>query len=717
MSGVETAPVDDVARSRGRSRARRRPIARIYEAGVALPTMAWILWIVLHDPHRLSDPMLLTWAVAIGAVDLMPIPASIDLRFSLSFPLQLAVALIYPTPVAVAVAFVGTSDAREYRREISIEKALFNRAQIALSVGLEALLFHASSSLNSPLYQLAPAVASATLVGYVMNAAAVAMDFHLERRQRIMSILRQMHVGIFGEFVLSYMGLALFGVLVATSFSKVGLWSIAVFVAPLAFARQMFLRTHSLRKATEELEIKQQEKEWQAMHDSLTGLPNRALFMQRLHEAIDEAAFTDTKVAVMVMDLNDFKEINDTLGHQYGDRLLEQMGPRLQGVLRDGDLIARLGGDEFGVVLPKLQDTGAAIEVAGRLLEALEQPLDLDGLAIDVSASIGLTIYPQHSESVETLLRRADVAMYSAKEARTGYEVYSPSKDRYSHRRLTLLSQVRPALENSEFVLWYQPKVNLLTRKAGGVEALIRWEHPEHGVVQPDQFIPMVERTVLMRSLTLYVLDEALRQWHSWARRGLDLSVAINLSPRNLLDLELPEQVARALRRWSVPAESLMLELTESSLMTDSVRAAAVLGRISAIGVKISVDDFGTGYSSLSHLKRLPINEIKIDRSFVTNMRNDPNDELIVRATVDLGRNLGLQVVAEGVEDRETWDLLAEMGCQLAQGYHMSRPLPGPEITDWLVRHDAARMEESLRQWQWRGEEQDALSRPRLRAL
>lgn len=695
----------------------RRPAARIYEAALAIPTILGIAWFFLRNPHGLADPMLLVWAIAIGTVDLMPIPASIDLRFSLSFPLQLAVALIYPTPVAIAVALVGTSDAREYRREISIEKALFNRAQIALSVGLEALLFHATSSLSSPLYRLAPAVAMATLLGYLMNALAVAWDFHLERRQPFVAIIRQMHFGIFGEFVVSYMGLALFGVLVATSFAKVGIWSVAVFVAPLAFARQMFLRTHSLKQATEELEIKQREKEWQAFHDSLTGLPNRILFMQHLHQAIEEAALDGTSVAVMVMDLNDFKEINDTLGHQYGDRLLEQMGPRLQGVLRDGDLIARLGGDEFGLVLPRVRETGAAIEIASRLLSALDQPINLDGLAISVSASVGMAMYPQHSDQVEVLLRRADVAMYAAKEMHTGYEVYSPSKDRYSPRRLMLLSQVRPALENGEFVLHYQPKVDVSTNRVTGVEALIRWEHPEHGLIQPDQFIPLVERTLLMRSLTLYVLDEALRQWHSWARRGLDLCIAINLSARNLLDGELPDQVAQALRRWSVPAERLMLELTESSLMADSVRAATVLNKISALGVKLSVDDFGTGYSSFSHLKRLPINEIKVDRSFVTNMRNDPNDALIVRATIDVGRTLGLQVVAEGVEDRETWDMLAEMGCQLAQGYYMSRPLAGPELTDWLAQHDAVRVAERLHESAWAGEDAAGIGRPRLRAL
>lgn len=665
---------------------RKRLSARLYEFGVGLPVVAWILAMALRAPHELLDPMLLLWAASIGFVDLMPVPASIDLQFSLSFPLQLAVALIYPVPVATAVAFVGTSDMREIRSQIPVSKALFNRAQIALSVAAESALFHQSASLRSPWYMLISAVAAATLVGYVLNVLVVAWDFHLERRQSILAILKQMHVGVFGQFVLNYMGLALFGVLVATSFTKVGVWSIAVFAAPLAFARQMFLRTHSLERATEELGKRQQEQEWQAMHDALTGLPNRSMFMRRLHEAIEEAATANDHVAVMIMDLNDFKEVNDTLGHHCGDLLLQEIGPRLQGVLREGDLIARLGGDEFGVVLGSVKELGTAVAIAERLLEALEMPLVLDGMAIDVTASIGIAVYPTHSEDVETLLRRADVAMYAAKESHAAYEIYTPSRDRYSPSRLSLLSNIRPALENEEFVVYFQPKVDLSTLAVSGMEALIRWEHPERGLIPPDEFIPLLERSVLIRPITLFVLGKALSQWGRWAEEGFDLHVAVNLSVRSLLDVQLHEEVGELLDRWSVPADRLTLELTESSLMADSARAIGVLTRLSRLGVSLSVDDFGTGYSSLSHLRRLPIDEIKVDRSFVTNMRNDPNDALIVRATVDLGRNLGLDVVAEGVEDRETWEQLGDMGCHLAQGYYVSRPLPRAEMTKWLRR-------------------------------
>jgi diguanylate cyclase (GGDEF)-like protein len=501
---------------------------------------------------------------------------------------------------------------------------------------------------------------------------------------------------------------------VATSFERVGIWSVAVFIAPLAFARQMFLRSHSLQAATEELEVKRREQEWQALHDSLTGLPNRTLFMQRLHEAIEGAAFQGTKVAVMVMDLNGFKEINDTLGHRYGDLLLEEIGPRLQEVVRDGDVVARLGGDEFGLILPNLPDESVAVGAAQRLMEALEQPINLEGVAIDVSASLGIAIYPSHSEDVETLLRRADVAMYAAKEAQAGYETYDPSRDRYSASRLTLLGQIRPALENQEFVLYYQPKMDLSTGRVNGVEALIRWQHPERGLILPDEFIPLVERTVLVRPLTLYVLNEALRQWHAWAAHGYDLLMAVNLSARSLLDVTLPDHVAQMLRRWDVPPDRLTLELTESSLMADSVRSMTVLHRLSDVGVSLSVDDFGTGYSSLSHLKRLPIHEIKVDRSFVTNMKNDPNDALIVRATVDLGRNLGLRVVAEGVEDPQTWSELMAMGCDLAQGYYLGRPMPEVAVTRWLADFGTRGTEPRLDHPQARG----TRDRPRhLKAL
>jgi len=522
------------------------------------------------------------------------------------------------------------------------------------------------------------------VAGYVVNLLFVSVYGAFQDRTNPVRILREIHVGLFGEFVLSYMGLALFSVLVATTFQKIGILSIFVFIAPLAFARQMFTRTHSLQEATNELAAKQAENEYQAMHDSLTGLPNRVLFQQRLSEAIDAARERGGRIAVMLMDLDHFKEVNDTLGHHFGDQLLKEIGPRLSTVLRDDDIMARLGGDEFGVLLPDLPEDEVAYSIAERLLEELQEPVSVEGLALDISGSLGIAIFPTQSKDAESLLRRADVAMYAAKEAGGGYEVYAHEMDRHNPSRLTLVSQVRPALERGEFEMYFQPKVRLCDGRVAGAEALIRWNHPERGVVQPDEFIPLVEKTVLLGPLTSYVMERVMRQWRTWADEGIAIPLAINLSPRSLLDRDLPDTVRDMLDRFEMPPSFLRLELTENFLMSDSGRSNAVLDALSQVGVALSIDDFGTGYSSLSYLKQLPIDEIKIDRSFVIDMHDDGNDFMIVRATVELGKNLGLRVVAEGVEDRETFDRLADFGCDEAQGYYISRPMPLDEFGRWL---------------------------------
>ncbi len=670
----------------------RRLTTKVYELVVALPLVLWLLLEFVRDPLQFGDPMLLVWIAAIAVVDLMPVPTSVELNFSLSFPLQLAVALIYPPPVAAAIALLGTSDTRELNKEIPLAKSLFIRGQIAISVLLEGFVFHRlAGNLHADWYRLGIGVLVATVLGYSVNAILVAWYFHLESGNRLGRILKEMHVGVFGEFLISYLGLALFSVLVATSFLNNGILAVGVFIAPLAFAWQMFHRTHSLQVATVELAEREREKEYQSLHDALTGLPNRTLFQQRLRESIERAEAEGTSLAVMIMDLDHFKEINDTLGHHYGDLLLQEIGPRLSGVLRPDDMMARLGGDEFGVVLPELANDRVAIRVAERLMEEMEHPVVVEGIALDVSASVGIATFPLHSDDVETLLRRADVAMYAAKESGGGYEVYSPSLDKHSPSRLTLIGQVRPAIDNEEFTLHYQPKARLSDGRVAGVEALIRWQHPDRGMVPPDEFIPLVERTVLLRPLTQYVLNEALRQWHTWARAGMQLEVAVNLSPRSLLDPQLPDLVGQLLERWEVPPRFLTLELTESFVMADSGRSLGVLAGLSEVGVLLSIDDFGTGYSSLSYLKRLPIGEIKIDRSFVMNMHENANDAMIVRATTDLGRNLGLRVVAEGVETREAWDQLAAWHCDIAQGYFLSRPIPAHEITRWMTLQELDR--------------------------
>jgi diguanylate cyclase (GGDEF)-like protein len=679
---------------------------------VALPMIAFLAWGVYEDPAAFAEWRIYVWAAAVVVAEMLPVPTNVSMGFSLSFPLELSAALLFPMPVAAAIAFLGTGDTREIRRELPPLKAIFIRSQIALCVIAESAIFEqfvdrrpgppTDALLGYSMFDLVVPALLAAVAGYSINTFLVAFYYRLQSGLSLREVLRKMHEGVFGEFVLSYMGLALFAVLVATSFGSLDVLAIFVFAAPLAFARQMFRRTHSLQEATNELAAKQAENEYQALHDALTGLPNRMLFQLKLVDAIEEARRTGGKLAVMLIDLDHFKEINDTLGHHFGDLLLQEIGPRLSNVLRDVDLMARLGGDEFGIVLPDLPTEEIAVRVAERLLEELEHPVTVEGLALDVSGSVGIALFPMQANDAEALMRRADVAMYSAKEGGGGFELYHEDLDRHNPQRLTLVGQVRPAIEHGEFVMFYQPKVRLSDGRVAGAEALIRWEHPTLGLVPPDEFIPLVEKTVLLRPLTHYVVESVLKQWRGWADMGIRLPISINISTRSLLDQQLPDQVEEQLRRWDVLPAFLRMELTESFLMGDSGRSTQTLDRLSDVGIGLSIDDFGTGYSSLSYLKRLPIEEIKIDRSFVMQMHVDANDFMIVRATVDLGRNLGLRVVAEGVEDLATFDRLAEFGCDEAQGYYISRPVSAIEFTRWLsvrnLEHEAslgARSEEN----------------------
>ena len=678
---------ETVAERRVRPTHDRRPRIRLFEAVVSVPMIAWLAWSFYQNPVQFQDWQIVLFILAVAAAELLPVPTNVSMGFSLSFPLELSAALIFPLPVAAAIAFAGSGDAREFRREIPPLKALFVRSQIALAVAAESWLFHQITTIDPvkpDIWSIAIGVLPAAVLGYSINTFLVAYYFRLQSDRSVWAVIREMHSGVFGEFLLSYMGLALFSVLVVQSFFLIGGLAIFVFIAPLAFARQMFQRTHSLQVATNELAVKQRENEFQAMHDALTGMPNRMLFQRTLEDAIEEARGADGCLAVMLMDLDHFKEINDTLGHHFGDLLLKEIGPRLSTALRDQDMLSRLGGDEFGLLLPDVPNEEVAIRVAGRLLEELEQPVTVESLALDVSGSIGIALFPMHADDADTLLRRADVAMYAAKENGGGYELYNDSLDRHNPQRLTLIGQVRPALENGEFTMYYQPKVRLADGRVAGAEALIRWQHPTLGLVPPDEFIPLVEKTVLLRPLTSYVVDTVLSQWREWADIGIRLPVSINISPRSLLDQDLPDEIEQALQRWDVPPAFLRMELTESFLASDSGRSSFVLDRLSDVGVGLSIDDFGTGYSSMAYLKRLPIEEIKVDRSFVMQMHVDANDFMIVRATVDLGRNLGLRVVAEGVEDLDTFDRLAEFGCDEAQGYYISKPLSAIEFTRWL---------------------------------
>ena len=421
----------------------------------------------------------------------------------------------------------------------------------------------------------------------------------------------------------------------------------------------------------------------QALHDTLTGLPNRTLLLDRLQYAMHRAERERESLAMLLIDLDRFKEVNDTFGHYVGDTLLQVVAARLNKALYTSDTVARLGGDEFSVVLPNNDEVGAAL-VARKIAAALEEPIHIQGQAIPAACSIGIALYPQHGVDAETLLRRADVAMYVAKRQTQRYAVYAATHDQYSPERSSLIVDLRAAIANGDLILHYQPQIDLATQRVVGVEALARWPHPTRGFMAPDQFIPLAEQTNLIAPLTIAVLSEALRQCRDWMREGIHLPIAVNLSVHNLHDIDLFPTIWKLIEDSGVPPSTLRLEVTESSIMANITRTAESLTRLADLGVGLSIDDYGTGYSSLAYLKRLPVDELKIDKSFIMDLAADSANAAIVVSTIRLAHDLGLRVVAEGVEDHQTWDRLRLMGCDVAQGYYLSRPLPPRELEDWL---------------------------------
>ena len=438
-----------------------------------------------------------------------------------------------------------------------------------------------------------------------------------------------------------------------------------------------------IRRDRDELARRAEENRRLAMFDHLTGLPNRLLFFDRVSQAIAAAGREGTGVGVLLLDLHRFKEVNDTLGHEHGDELLREVGPRLQGALRASDSVARLGGDEFGIALAGLKSAAEADDVAGKLTDALDAPFLLGGIDVALGGSIGIATYPEHGDDPDQLLRRAEVAMYVAKAARAPFESYAAAQDTYSTDRLALVAELRHAIDAEELTIAYQPVIDLERGTVVGVEALLRWMHDTKGPIPPDTFIPLAEHSGLIGQITNYVLEAATRQAERWRGTGLDLTVSVNLSVRDLQRPGLAAMVEEALRRHELPADRLRLEITEGSVMDQPERALATLEDLAAVGVGLSVDDFGTGYSSLAYLQRLPVDELKIDRSFVLGLGESPSDGEIVRSTVGLGHNLGLSIVAEGVEDEASLTFLREVGCDLAQGFHIARPMAADLLAEW----------------------------------
>jgi diguanylate cyclase (GGDEF)-like protein len=429
-----------------------------------------------------------------------------------------------------------------------------------------------------------------------------------------------------------------------------------------------------------------------ARHDSLTGLPNRTA----CHEAITAATEDDgVPGAVLLMDLDRFKEVNDTLGHRYGDLLLVQVADRFQSVIGRRGQIARLGGDEFAVVSSGV-DRDEAQHLAQTIADCLREPFELEEMVVDVQASVGIALFPQHGRGVETLLQKADVAMYRAKETRRDVALYDERHDHHSPAKLALTAELRTAMGSEEIVLFYQPELDLATHEVMAVEALVRWDHPRLGVLPPSSFVRMAEATNLIKPLTQHVMEIAVLQLADWQAMGLDLSIAVNISPQVLVDQCFTDQVVAALQSADVPPDRLKLEVTESALMSDPVTARAVLRQLEALGVEISIDDFGTGYSSLAYLADLPVSEVKIDRSFVSRMGEGSSGQIIVNSTIDLAHHLGLRAVAEGVEDWSLLPALEQLGCDAAQGFAISHPLEAMQATRWLLDARTTRREPAL---------------------
>jgi diguanylate cyclase (GGDEF)-like protein len=586
-----------------------------------------------------------------------------------------AVALLIAGGIEAALAgLLLASLVADLARRKPANKIAFNMAQYAISTAAAGLVLGVLANLPHPgeyhfMPADLPAIMAAALVFFIVNTSLVAAVIALVEG-----------VGIWRYLVNDWFSQA------STTGLMLGLSPIVVLSADhsLALVTLLFLPLFAIHRGGRAAIA----KEHQSVHDALTGLPNRVLFRDRVEHAIQAAMRTGQGCSVMLMDLNHFKEINDTLGHHQGDRLLQEVAARLRSTLRTSDTVARLGGDEFGILLYGVPDPVQAGIVAEGLLERLREPFAVDATTLQVGGAIGVACHPAHGDDVETLIQRADIAMYVAKGASTGHAVFEAGQDHHSPRRLRLAAELRGAIGRSELVLEYQAKADLQTGRIVGVEALSRWEHPQLGVLDPSEFVPLAEQTGLIIALTSSVLEAALERVAAWRALGHDISVAVNLSARSFLDAGLADEIPMRLAERGVPPECLELEITESMLMQDPVRARTTLERLAAIGVSVSVDDFGTGYSSLAHLKRLPVDTLKIDKSFVLDMAEDGADEAIVRSMIELAHNLGMRVVAEGVESAANWVRLAELGCDLAQGFHLSRPLPA---SGFLALLDAER--------------------------
>jgi diguanylate cyclase (GGDEF)-like protein len=616
--------------------------------------------------------------VVVGELYPIRVPLRDDAEDVTTSPAFMFATLLLAGPALAIIAQSTAAALSDVRTRKQWWKAIFNITQYALSITGAWLVLVAiapglhsggASAFATRDFSVADFVAvfSAGAVSFLLNNSFVVVAIAIWQRVPIVRELRNN----LGFHTATTMVLMAQGPLIALAASRSIVW-LALFI-PGIFA---VYRSAHVSVAKEIL----------ATHDSLTGLPNRLLFRERLARLLAENP--NSPLVVMLVDLDGFKEVNDTLGHHVGDSLLSQVGHRLDEHLGNNLTVARLGGDEFALVGP-VADGSAAAAVGAQVLAALQQPFALQDLPFHIEASVGGALYPEHATDVDTLLQRADVAMYLAKEHGSGYETYNANSDRYSPRRLALLGELRRAIESDELVLRYQPIAFMKTGAVNRVEALARWEHPEHGLLPPSEFIPLAEPTGLMGQFTRQVLDIAIAQTRAWHDRGLDITVSVNVSARNFHYTELLDDIAMLLNKWSVPPSALELEITESVVMSDPRRATEVLHALNALGIATVLDDYGTGYSSLAYLKRLPVSQLKLDSSFVSGMATDEGDAAIVSSTIDLARSLGLSVVAEGVESETVWQRLLEYGCDYAQGFYLSHPISPEQLTTWLEQRTA----------------------------
>src|SRR5947209_273542 len=652
----------------------RAVLVDLYIAAVALAAIALLVGTAFYTSPDVWDARgVLVLVVAMAVAERLAVPLPRDGAVSVATIPHIVAALLLPPWLAMISAGAGMLLDQLFGRT-GVRKTAFNLASVMLTVGATALLADWTGLQRDALgrpdqWQQVPSFLLIAAVYYASTNLLVSTIVSISSGTPILrSLVENATFAVPAE-----LGVCGIGPLIALLWVLSPPWVVLI-LFPAVVSQFTLVYISSSKRQSEQLRH-------QAHHDLLTGLPNRSRLISSLEEAL--ASVNPQPFALLLLDLDRFKEVNDTFGHQSGDLLLREIGPRLRSVLREPDVLARLGGDEFALLLPMTHAT-AGVAVAQRLLDALGEPFVLDGHAVQIGGSIGIAAYPKDGSTPSDLMRHADVAMYAAKRANLGVAVYVPELDVNSPEQVTLYGELRRAIDSDELRLQFQPKVNVLTGGVSGVEALVRWQHPERGLLYPDEFIPLAERTGLIKPLGHWVLEAAVRQCSAWQAQELGVEVAVNLGTYNLDEHALARAIGGLLERYAVPAQQLRVEITETTLMRDPDNARQVLDELREMGVRVSIDDFGTGYSSLAYLKRLPADELKIDRSFVQHMAIDAGDTAIVRSVIALGHELGLLVTAEGVEDAASLDWLRTFGCDCAQGYFFARPLDADALADFL---------------------------------